>query len=209
MAVKDRPSGKEGKGGVIEPGGKVPNLGGENEEDTETAIETPHARDHRSRDEESGDEPDRDDPPAEDGEPADEPASRDAKKASSGDPKKPASGDAKRPPKDAPAAAKAEPPSGKPDELAPWLVPIYVLSLLLLLVGERVLPSEEGLRYAFSGLGVAAMVVTTIYRLRSVMGGSGERRAVERLLAFLMAGGLLAIAMPPPRPAGASSASRR
>jgi hypothetical protein len=177
MAVKDRPS--KGKRSVIDSDGEVPNLGGESEEQTETAIETPFARDHKVND---GDAPDHDGDEAdaaEQVEPSKKPAA--AKKVGDADATKP--------------AAKGETTGGKPDELAAWLVPAYLLGLLLLLVGERVVPSDDALRYGFSGLGVAAVAVTTLYRLRVVMGGSGERRSVERILTILMAGGLAAIGL--------------
>lgn len=195
MAVKDRPS--KGRRGVIEADGEVPKLGGESgetDEVTETAIETPYAREHRPKDDDSHDASDRDSaPPESDGASGgDAPESASPKKVEL---RREAPKDAKSAAKDEPpaAAAKAGAPEGKPDELAPWLVPAYVFGLLLLLVGERVVPSDGALRYGFSGLGVASVVVTTVYRLRSVMGGPGERRAVERILAWLMAGGLLAI----------------
>lgn len=201
MAVKDRPSKGKHDEGDEEP--KVPNLGGENEEDTETAIETPYARDHKGKDD-SGDSAERDDDAPDGGDDGDEDdAAEDAapakgaagaKKAGGADAGKAAGG--KGPSKGEPAAAaKAGAPPPKRDDLAPWLVPAYLFSLLLLFVGERVVPSDDALRYAFSGLGVAGALATTLYRLRAVTGGAGERRSVERILALLMGGGLLAIAV--------------
>ena len=49
MAVKDDPPGS--KGGVISGPRSVPKASLDNEEDTETAIETPYARDQKGRDE--------------------------------------------------------------------------------------------------------------------------------------------------------------
>jgi hypothetical protein len=189
MAVNDRPSNK-GRRGVIESDGEVPKLGGENEEDTETAIETPYARERSKDDEDDASEGSDEREDEADDEPA--ASSKDTKKASPTDAKK------SDPKKEPAAAAKAAPEAkadAKPDELAPWLVPAYAFGLLLLLVGERVVQSDDVLRYAFSGLGVASMLVTTLVRVRAAMSAGGERRSVERILAFLMAGGLVAIAI--------------
>ncbi len=48
MAVKSDPP--NGRRGVIESNGQIPKVSPENEEDTETAIETPYAREHKTRD---------------------------------------------------------------------------------------------------------------------------------------------------------------
>ena len=174
MAVKSDPPKDEAGGGEPEP--EVPNLA-ENEDDTETAVETPYARDHKTRDEDADLPRARSGAAAADEASEDEPAAPDA--------------DTYLPPGD-PAA---EPP-GRRDELAGWLVPVYVASLLLLFVGERIVPSDEVLRYTFSGLGVAGALVSTLYRLRGMSAAGGdERRSVERILALLMAGGLVAVAL--------------
>lgn len=174
MAVKSDPPKDEAGGGEPEP--QVPNLA-ENEDDTETAVETPYARDHKARDDDADLPRARSGAAAADEASEDEPAAPDA--------------DTYLPPGD-PAA---EPP-GRRDELAGWLVPVYVASLLLLFVGERIVPSDEVLRYTFSGLGVAGALVSTLYRLRGMSAAGGdERRSVERILALLMAGGLVAVAI--------------
>ena len=169
-----------GKGPVIEPHGEVPKIGPtENEEDTETAIETPYAKDKVKGEDGDDDAPDSGDGASGDG---DEAGAKAARRASS---------EARTEP---PAAKAAIPPGGS-DPFGGWLVPAYVLSLVLVFVGERIVPSDETLRYAFSGIGVAGALVTTLARLRAAMGSLGERRSVERTLALLMVGGLVALAV--------------
>ncbi len=167
---------------AIEPHGEVPKVGPtENEEDTETAVETPYAKDKvKDDDEDPRPEAGSDDDPSED---AGEATAKAARRASS---------EAQTEP---PAALPAAAAKQGPDAFGPWVVPVYVLALLLVFVGERVVPSDETLRYAFSGLGVAGALVTTLYRLRAAMSSRGERRSVERTLAFLMIGGLVALAV--------------
>ncbi len=174
MAVKSDPP--KGEAAAGEPDPKVPALT-ENEDDTDTAVETPYARDHKTRDGET------DLPRAGS-------TSGDAEDASTDEPAAP-DGDAYLPP----GGSRRRAPRAR-DELAGWLVPVYVASLLLLFVGERIVPSDEVLRYAFSGLGVAGALASTLYRLRGMSAAAGdERRSVERILALLMAGGLVAIAL--------------
>jgi hypothetical protein len=189
MALSDKPP-KSKRAGVIEAKGQVPKVGGGegNEEDTETAIETPYARDKVKDDDDSADsaesERDEDERDEDEGEASEREPKAAERKASAE-------------PADASRSAKTDPPAapGAPDPIAPWLVPIYVLSLLLLFVGERIIQGDDVLRYAFSGLGVAGAVLTTAYRRRAAFGARTERLRVERLLALLMAGGLLAIAI--------------
>ena len=214
MAVKSEPPSRRG---VIESSGQIPKVSPENEEDTETAIETPYAREHKTRDDDepsssrdrgigarpSGDEGDdvNDDDTSDDvndDDTSDDADAPDAASASASKKAAPAKGDAaKKPPAgDAPPGAtptdEGAPPPG--DSLAGWLVPVYVASLLLLFVGERVVPTDEVLRYAFSGAGLLGTVATTLYRLRTMAAApTGERRSVERILALLMAFGLLGI----------------
>jgi hypothetical protein len=177
-----------------------------------TSAETPYARE-KARSERPGplssdddeDSDDEDSGEEEAGEAAkaatSEKVPRDARRSSSGGPPparaaRDSTPAAKR--DSTPAAKRDSTPvarAARRDELAPYVVPAYVAGLLLLLIGERIVPGDDVLRYAFSGLGVAAMLGSTLYRLRAVAGAGSERRSVERILALLMAGGVLAIAI--------------
>ena len=166
---------------LIEPHGEVPKIGGgENEEDTATAIETPFAKAH--------DHDKSEHPPADDAadDARDEGDDEDAKKAAKA---------ASRAKTDPPAAPRSdERPSG-PDPFGPWVVPVYVLSLALVFVGERILAGDDTLRIGFSAVGVIGALGTTLYRLRAALRSRGEQQSAERTLAFLMLGGLVAIAI--------------
>ncbi|MEJ7731629.1 MAG: DUF4350 domain-containing protein [Polyangiaceae bacterium] len=76
-----------------------------------------------------------------------------------------------------------------------WQVGAYVAALVLLFIGERVLPSYETARWVISGLAVVALVALTALRFVGQAKHQGERRAVERTLAFFSAGGVLAVAI--------------
>ncbi len=75
-----------------------------------------------------------------------------------------------------------------------WLLPVYLLSLVLVFVGERVV-SSDGMRYALSGLGVLGATASTAIRFARSGTVSGERGRVERALAICSAGGLVAMAI--------------
>lgn len=74
------------------------------------------------------------------------------------------------------------------------MVPAYLGALLLLFLGERVVPTIDAARYALSGAGVIVVVAVTALRFVAAMGARGERRAIERTLAVLSLLGLVAIA---------------
>ena len=81
-----------------------------------------------------------------------------------------------------------------PASYGTWLLPSYVVSLLLVFIGERVVTSE-GARWALSGLGLAGALGTTAVRWILSGKGGGERRAAERALAIAPAGGVVATAI--------------
>lgn len=90
---------------------------------------------------------------------------------------------------------KAPPPAGSlPASYGAWLLPVYLGSLVLVFVGERLVTSD-GMRYALSGLGLAGAIGTTGLRWVLSGKGDGERRASERALAIASAGGLLGLAV--------------
>ncbi|WP_437719923.1 Gldg family protein [Sorangium sp. So ce861] len=75
-----------------------------------------------------------------------------------------------------------------------WMVPAYAGALLAIFLGERVVPTIDGLRYALSGLGLLTLALVTALRFATAVRETGERRAVERALAILSALGLVAVA---------------
>jgi hypothetical protein len=121
------------------------------------------------------------------------------KASDKGEAKKPAAlGEGVPEAKGAPREAPASPPGSASDGLSamsPWLVPIYVISLVFVFIGERVLAPFEGLRYAVTGLGVAGAVITTVARLIVASRQQGERRSIERTLGLFSLGGLVALAV--------------
>lgn len=94
----------------------------------------------------------------------------------------------------APAAGGAKPAAEAPIPAGAWMVPAYAGALALVFLGERVVPTIDGARYALSGLGVAGLGLVTALRFVTAARASGERRGVERSLAILSALGLAAVA---------------
>lgn len=101
-------------------------------------------------------------------------------------------------PAEAPAKVEAPAPAaqktgGGLEAVGPWLVPIYILSLVFVFAGERIFGTFDKLRYAFTGLGVAGAVLATVVRFILSGRRTGERRSVERALALFSSGGLVAL----------------
>jgi hypothetical protein len=80
-------------------------------------------------------------------------------------------------------------------DLGPWIAAIYAAGLLLVFCGERIVSTIDEARYALTGLGVAAMVITTGMRFAAAGRFQGERRKVEQSLAKYSLGGLVALAI--------------
>lgn len=91
------------------------------------------------------------------------------------------------------ALAPNSPP--REERLTPWLVPAYVASLALLFAGERIVPGLDTLHYGLSGLGVLGIAAVTVLRFAQAARTTGERRVMERRLAFLSLGGIVAVAL--------------
>lgn len=93
---------------------------------------------------------------------------------------------------------KAPSPARRP-VVAAWLTPTYVVGLLLVYLGERVLPSIDTARAVASGVGALAVVAVTALRFVGLARGSAaapdaaERKSVERTLALLSLGGVAAL----------------
>jgi hypothetical protein len=92
-----------------------------------------------------------------------------------------------------PPVAPAGSPHGRP---APaWVVPLYVVGLVLVYLGERVLSANPTWHWVFSGTGLAAVVLATGVRFSPRFRVGGERRHIERLLAALSITGLVGLAL--------------
>ncbi len=73
---------------------------------------------------------------------------------------------------------------------------IYLGSLVLVLIGERIVVSLESLRYAITGLGVLGLIASTVMRAMAASGaGDEDKKRAERTLLFLQIGGLAGMAL--------------
>jgi hypothetical protein len=89
------------------------------------------------------------------------------------------------------ALAQATKSGGAP----PWIVPLYLGGLALVLLGERILVAQEGAATGASALGVVALLVATVVRFLPQFSAAGDRARIERLLGILSAIGVLAIGL--------------
>ncbi len=76
-----------------------------------------------------------------------------------------------------------------------WIVPLYVIGLVLVYLGERVLSANPTWHWGFSGMGLAAVFIATGLRFSPRFRVGGERRHIERLLALLSITGLVGLAL--------------
>jgi hypothetical protein len=74
-----------------------------------------------------------------------------------------------------------------------WVTPAYVAGLVLVFLGERVFPTIGWLRAALTGAGGAILVALTLLRWAAAGATTGEARSVERSMALLSLGGVLAV----------------
>ena len=86
-------------------------------------------------------------------------------------------------------------PKALPVQPGAWMVPAYLVALLFLFLGERVVPTMDAARYTLSGLGVAIVALVTGLRFVAAVREQGERRGIERALAMLSLLGLVAIGL--------------
>src|SRR5262249_33376099 len=93
---------------------------------------------------------------------------------------------------EAPTTLKAPQGSPMPPSYGAWLLPGYLVGLLLVFIGERIVTSD-GVRYTCSGLGLLGMAATTAVRFARSGTASGERGRAERALALFSTGGLAAL----------------
>lgn len=95
--------------------------------------------------------------------------------------------------KAAQAAPKAPADRGAKATAGRWMTPVYLASLVLVFLGERVFSTIEMLRYAVTGLGALGAAVSVAARFVTAQDAEGERRRAERALALFSAGGLLSL----------------
>ncbi|HEY4012379.1 MAG TPA: Gldg family protein [Polyangiaceae bacterium] len=76
-----------------------------------------------------------------------------------------------------------------------WVTPAYVVGIVLVFLGERVFPTIGWLRAAMTGVGAAIVVGLTLLRWAATGATAGEARAVERSMALLSTGGVLAVVL--------------
>jgi len=82
----------------------------------------------------------------------------------------------------------------KDDRTSPaWTVPLYVLGLVLLYLGERVFSELENGRWFGSGLGLSAVAIATFVRFSPRFRMGGARQEIENTLALLSLAGLIGV----------------
>jgi hypothetical protein len=94
-----------------------------------------------------------------------------------------------------PAAAPSPAAPVGPVSAPGWLLPLYLGGMVFVFIGERVLAGLEKGAGFVTGLGVLAVLAATLLRFAPRFRSGGERRSIERLLALLSVGGLVALAL--------------
>lgn len=87
----------------------------------------------------------------------------------------------------------AAPKARENSDKSRFIAPIFLVSLVLVFLGERVLATFEMLRYGVTGLGVLGAAAATAARFVMAQDSEGERRKAERALGLFSVGGLLAL----------------
>jgi len=93
-----------------------------------------------------------------------------------------------------PPAAAARPLASSAGSPA-WIVPMYVVGLVLLYLGQRVIVTLDQLSWALSAIGVALVVFASVLRFLPKYRSQGERASIDRLLGALSLVGLAGIAV--------------
>ena len=75
----------------------------------------------------------------------------------------------------------------------PWVITGQVIALVFVFLGERVFSSTGWLREALTGIGAVALFTLTGGRWIAARATDGERRSVERALAILSSGSVVAV----------------
>jgi len=89
------------------------------------------------------------------------------------------------------AAVGAAPPGGA----TAWLVPAYVIGLLLLYLAQRVIVTLEHVSLVLSLIGVALAVAATVARFLPQFRGPADRAPIDKLLGAMSGLGLLAVVL--------------
>ena len=76
-----------------------------------------------------------------------------------------------------------------------WVVPLYVIGLVLVFAGERALTALESGSTALTALGALAVLFATLVRFSPKFGATGERGSIEALMRVLSILGVLALAL--------------
>jgi hypothetical protein len=76
-----------------------------------------------------------------------------------------------------------------------WVLPIYLVGLVMVFVAERVISTHETARWATGLAGLAAVVGATVLRFVMLPPSRGDRRGIELLLGALSAAGLVALGL--------------
>lgn len=74
-----------------------------------------------------------------------------------------------------------------------WVLPAYLGGLVLLFVGERIVPGIPGAHFALSFLGALAVLAMTALRWSVALANEGERKTSERTMALLSTAGVIAV----------------
>jgi hypothetical protein len=89
---------------------------------------------------------------------------------------------------------KSQPPAAAVVQGAPsWLVPLYLLGLVLVYLGQRVIVTSDAVQMALSVAGVLGVVVATALRFVPKFRAGGDRAPIENLLGWLSLGGLFGL----------------
>jgi gliding motility-associatede transport system auxiliary component len=84
-------------------------------------------------------------------------------------------------------------PAAAPVRAPGWLMPAYLGGLVLLYLSERVVVTEDKLRFGLSAIAVGLILLATVLRFIPKFRSGGERASIERLMGLLSLGGLLGV----------------
>ena len=92
-----------------------------------------------------------------------------------------------------PGAGLAGATAGGPGGSPAWVVPAYVVGLVLLYLAQRVIVTLDHVSLVLSVIGVGLAVAATVVRFLPQFRGQGERASIEKLLGILSAIGLAGV----------------
>jgi hypothetical protein len=106
-------------------------------------------------------------------------------------PAAPANSDSPAPPDGAGVSTPGPQRAGAPA----WVMPVYLVGLLVVFVAERILSTHETARWITSLVGLAAVIAATALRFILLPPSRGDRRGIDLLLGALSAGGVVALGL--------------